>query len=301
MEEIRIVDTHVHLSDRKRWQSPAYDWHSCNERLGFDFTPEMYAKETAGLPIGATVFMECMACKDIPLKEEEAKWACQLAESGRLGMKGVVANCPLGDVPRADVAAYLDRIAHPMLKGVRNLIQGEAEGFGISTDYIEGCREVAARGLTIDLCIKGQMDDVVQLAQAVPEARFILDHIGKPNIKRAGGPFDAVWGEKLRVLAALPNVFCKVSGIVTEVEEFDWTPDAIEPYVAHTIECFGWDRVIYGSDWYASKLATPEYRTWLEALQALPVIVKASQENRKKLFEINATAFYNLGSVPSEA
>ena len=294
LDGIPIVDTHVHLTDRKRWTSPAYDWHSCSEKLAHDFTPAMFEEETAGVGLGAALFMECMACKDVPLKEEEAAWAASLASAGTAHITAAIVNCPVGDVPRPEIARHLTHIAHPTIKGIRNLLQGEAPGFGITENYIEGCREVASRGLTIDLCVKGQLDDATELATRVPEGRFILDHIGKPIIKADGSDFDEVWAKKVRALAALPNVWCKVSGVVTEVEGGQWTVAAIEPYIAHVVDCFGWDRVIYGSDWYASKLATEEYKVWLNALLEVKVVAEASKENLTKLFSTNATTFYKL-------
>jgi hypothetical protein len=74
------------------------------------------------------------------------------------------------------------------------------------------------------------------------------------------------WKSEIRELAAFPNVYCKVSGLVTEADHQNWTKEDLQPYIAHVIECFGWERVVYGSDWPVSKLAT-EYPDWVEALE----------------------------------
>ncbi|MGN6672905.1 MAG: amidohydrolase family protein, partial [Thermomicrobiales bacterium] len=121
-----------------------------------------------------------------------------------------------------------------------------------------------------------------------PNVRFILDHIGKPNIK--GHELDP-WCEQLRALAALPNVICKVSGLVTEADHEYWTPDDLAPYVAHVLDCFGEDRVAFGGDWPVARQATT-YPRWVETLDALTAGL--SPAAKRKLWADNARRFYRL-------
>eukprot|EP00755_Sulcionema_specki_P021696 Sspe_Gene.74737::Locus_46702_Transcript_1_1_Confidence_1.000_Length_762::g.74737::m.74737/K07046/K07046; L-fuconolactonase len=135
------------------------------------------------------------------------------------------------------------------------------------------------------------MADIVKLVRQVPEGRFMLDHIGKPCIGN-GCKWDEQWAADFKELASSPNVFCKISGMVTEATNLK--PETFDAYVKHAVDCFGWDRVVYGSDWYASKLATECYKDWLELLVSLPTVSNASEEERQKLFYDNALRCYSL-------
>jgi hypothetical protein len=95
--------------------------------------------------------------------------------------------------------------------------------------------------------------------------RFILDHIAKPDIKH--GTLDP-WREHMRELATLPNVVCKISGMVTEADHKSWTPDDLRPYVDHVIACFGEDRITFGGDWPVAYQAA-EYPRWVRTLDEL--------------------------------
>jgi L-fuconolactonase len=116
----------------------------------------------------------------------------------------------------------------------------------------------------------------------------MFDHIGKHNIK------DLVldpWREQMRDLASFPNVYCKLSGLVTEADHQSWTPADLEPYVAHVLEVFGEDRVVFAGDWPVATQASP-YVRWVETLDGLTVHL--SDGARRKLWADNARRFYRL-------
>jgi L-fuconolactonase len=117
---------------------------------------------------------------------------------------------------------------------------------------------------------------------------FVLDHIGKPGIKH--GLREPWWGQ-MRALAKLPNVVCKVSGVITEADHAAWTKAQVKPYVAHAIDCFGFDRVMYGSDWTVSEL-THAYPAWVEILDE--VVAGSSAAEIRKLYRDNAIRIYRL-------
>jgi L-fuconolactonase len=121
-----------------------------------------------------------------------------------------------------------------------------------------------------------------------PEVRFVLDHIAKPAIK--AGEFEP-WGRNLKELAALPNVTCKISGVTTEADHKTWTREQLKPYIAHAIECFGFDRVMYGGDWHVLELAGT-YPQWVGIVDW--VIAGASLEEQRKLYRDNAIRAYRL-------
>ena len=127
-----------------------------------------------------------------------------------------------------------------------------------------------------------------QNGRAVPEVQFILDHIGKPDIKNK---LLDPWRAEIKTLSEFPNVWCKVSGLVTEADHENWTREQLKPYIDHVIECFGFDRVMYGGDWPVAFQAT-EYPRWVETLDW--AIEGCTDKELKKLFRDNAAAFYRL-------
>ncbi|MHA1190050.1 MAG: amidohydrolase family protein, partial [Alphaproteobacteria bacterium] len=104
------------------------------------------------------------------------------------------------------------------------------------------------------------------------------------------GLFDP-WRDQLRELAGFENVFCKISGVVTEADHNSWTREQIRPYIEHTIDCFGFDRCMYGGDWHVQELATT-YPNWVEIVDW--IVADASADERRKLFRDTAIAFYRL-------
>jgi L-fuconolactonase len=119
--------------------------------------------------------------------------------------------------------------------------------------------------------------------------RFIVDHIGKPFIhEKQLEP----WKTHIRELAAMPNVWCKMSGLVIEADHAKWTPDDLRPYVEHVLDCFGMNRVMFGGDWpvIVQAATIPQ---WIDALDSLTA--GYSRGERMALFHDNATAFYRLG------
>jgi len=174
-----------------------------------------------------------------------------------------VAWAPLEDGQVA--SSYLEalvRIGKP-LKGVRRLIQSEMDpDFHVRADFLDALRQLPKYGLSFDICIRNdQLARTIEMVRACPETAFVLDHLGKPDVKaRRVEP----WQAQIAELAELPNVVCKVSGLVTEADHAQWTPSDLEPYVSHVLAVFGEDRVLFGGDWPVSELAT-SYRRWVDA------------------------------------
>ena len=106
------------------------------------------------------------------------------------------------------------------------------------------------------------MANTVEMVGRCPDTSFILDHIGKPDIRN--GEFKP-WKSQLQALSLFPNVVCKVSGMVTEADHESWSKENLKPYIDHVMECFGIDRVMFGGDWPVVTLAA-EYSQWVEAL-----------------------------------
>ncbi len=178
----------------------------------------------------------------------------------------------------------------PLIKGVRHNLQDEAEpDFCLRPDFVAGVRLLAEFKLSFDLCIKHrQLPYVIELVRRCPDTAFILDHLGKPGIKQQ--LLDS-WQADLRNLAELPNVACKISGMVTEADHEGWQPADLEPFINVVLGAFGEERVMFGSDWPVALLAS-SYLRWFETLGALTTRLPVSA--RRKLWAENARRFYRM-------
>jgi L-fuconolactonase len=162
------------------------------------------------------------------------------------------------DLTSDDVSRQLARLqAVPFsdrLVGIRHLVQGEADPRWLCRpDVRRGLAAVAEAGLAYDLLIlPHQLPAAHETAAALPELRFVVDHLAKPAI--ATGQLEP-WAAWMRALASLPNVACKLSGMVTEADWTSWTAEQLRPYAETVLDAFGADRVLFGSDWPVCTLA----------------------------------------------
>lgn len=218
----------------------------------------------------------------------EVDWISDLAES-ELRLKGIVAHAPLekGNAVRAELEAFASR---PLVKGVRRNLQGERDSeFCLRPEFVTGVYLLAEFGFTFDFCIRHeQLPSIAELVRRVPQVTFVLDHFGKPD---ARGKKKEPWATDLKALAASPNVVCKISGLTTEAEWKNWRPADLQFYFELALECFGFDRVLFGSDWPVATLAT-DYRRWLETVQDFLIV--ATETDLTKLFQTNAERIYRV-------
>ncbi|HMN88024.1 MAG TPA: amidohydrolase family protein [Bauldia sp.] len=284
MPEFPIVDAHVHLYDPGVVTFP---WMKAVPKLDRPYLPADFRALTDGVEIEALVFVEVDAAPGQNLKE--AEWVDGLtAVEPRL--RGMVASIPLekGEGARAELDAYR-RLG--IARGVRRLIERHADepGWSLHDDFVAGVRMLPDYGFTFDLCLyHRQLAEVTELCRRCPEVRFVIDHIAKPGVRDG---LTEPWRREMREIARLPNVFCKISGVVTEADHARWTEAEVAPYIAHAIDCFGFDRVVYGGDWPVSELAST-YRRWVDLVDS--VVAGASETERRKLYRDNAIAFYRL-------
>jgi L-fuconolactonase len=190
----------------------------------------------------------------------------------------------------ATLSARLDRLTNiASVKGIRQNIQGQARGFALQPDFVDGVRAAGARGWTFDLCIThDQLGEAIALVERCPDTRFVLDHCGKPAIRMAERE---PWWQELARLAAHEHVCCKISGLLTEADPSRWREDDLLPYVWRTVECFGIDRVLYGSDWPVLTLAG-DYASWFDFTAHFTE--SWSNDERGRFYVENAARVYRV-------
>ncbi len=283
MPAFPIVDSHVHLWDPKRIPL----------RFGADVPtlnrPHLIADYDAArgdVAVEAMVFLECDVAVGRHL--DEAAMVAEIA-AGEPRLKAMVAHAPLekGEA----VAADLDALARfPLLRGIRRLLQGEADLPAVLNDDFAAALNLLPRyNLHFEICVyHHQLGAIVDLVRRLPNVTFMLDHIAKPPIK-AGGL--EPWRTRMAELAALPNVMCKLSGLITEADHASWQPADLRPYIDCVVDAFGFDRLVFGSDWPVLTLAggLPQ---WVAILD--DALAGASADDLRYFWLENARAFYRL-------
>ncbi len=284
MPDFPIIDTHVHLWNPRRFRMR---WLDGNALLDQPYELKEYAEHTQGIAVEAMVYLEVAVEPTYMLLE--AQWVNALAEA-EPRLLGIVANAPLEDGDC--VRSYLDALKAigPRIKGVRRLLQGESDdAFALRPDFVRGVQALADYGFSFDICIvHRQLPAVIELVRRSPGVSFILDHIAKPDIRNH---LIEPWRTHIRELARLPNVVCKVSGMVTEADHAHWTTNDLRPYFDVVFDAFGEDRVMFGGDWPVALMAS-SYARWVQALDELTSGL--SDAARRKLWAENARRVYRL-------
>lgn len=194
------------------------------------------------------------------------------------------------DLRAPDLAQQLAAWApQKKLKGFRHIVQAEPAGFLLQPEFLRGVATIGRAGYTYDLLVfHHQLEDAVAFARQLPDQKIVIDHLAKPDIKSQEF---SEWARQMQRLAMLPNVWCKVSGLVTEADWSRWKSDDFAPYLSHVVDCFGIERVMYGSDWPVCLLAA-SYERQLEVVERY--FEQYSPTDKQKLFGENAETFYNL-------
>ena len=287
-----IVDTHLHLWDlsliRPPWVGAATG--HARDVLARDHRLVEFAEASKGLKVTRAVYMEVDVAEADEVKE--AEYVSRLCADGKSPlMAAVISGRPASD----GFAAYLDRFrGNSFIKGLRQVLHTGATpaDYCLEPAFVRGVRMLGDRGLSFDLCLRNdQLEIGARLIEQCPGTRFVLDHCGNPH---AGKDDLDGWRRGIAGIAGLKNreVICKVSGLYGNVNATEWPADRLAPIVRSVIDAFGWDRVIFASDWPVVNLGA-SYRTWVENLKT--IVRDDSPAHQAKLFRDNATSFYRLG------
>ena len=257
-----MIDAHLHLWDPGRLD---YDWLSHVPTIAGRHGVEEWARLNA--TVEQAVFVQADCRPDQALLEVD--WISEIAPEIPVG--AIVAFSPLeqGGAVVDHLAALGER---PLVRGVRRPAQNEADGFMSRPDHVDGLTFAARAGLSIDVCARDrQLPELLAVLRTLferePDARVVIDHLGKPDIAtHDGDPDGADWRENLAALARLPGVFAKVSGLTTQDHWDHVRPNRLKPYIDHALACFGAGRLMFGSDWPVVELAGGN-DAWLATLE----------------------------------
>ena len=276
------IDAHQHF-----WifDPTQYPWINDElKKLRRDFLPADLERELAKVKLDGSIAVQARQTLD------ESRWLLTLADHSAL-VKGVVGWVDLQSEKVEEQLAELAK--HPKFVGVRHVVQDEADdAFMLRPAFLRGLGKLKQFNFTYDLLtFPKHLTAARKVVEKFPEQKFVLDHISKPFIKaRTISP----WDRDIRELAKFKNVWCKVSGMVTEANWNQWTPPDFRPYLDVVFEAFGEDRLMFGSDWPVC-LAAGSYEAVFgivrDYIQPLP------ETSRQKIMGANAARFYGIKSV----
>ena len=278
---LKIIDTHQHLWDTSNLN---YPWLDDFDALGKRYLIEDYRRACEGLNVVQSVHVEADVAPTQVV--DEVKWLAQIVQQD--GMIGaIVAAAPLEESGVEEILKQLTE--YELVVAIRRMAWHLPDNqFYRSPELIKGVQLLEKFDLSFDLCANHQqLAAAIDLVKATPNVRHAVNHCGGPDIK--GKQFQP-WADHISELASFDNVHCKVSGIVTTASE-NWTKAELKPYIDHLVAAFGYDRLMFGSDWPVCTLAA-EYQQWVEALQWS--IQNATDADRQKLFHDNAKQFYGI-------
>ncbi|QNA42761.1 amidohydrolase family protein [Lacibacter sediminis] len=275
---MKIIDTHQHF-----WKYDPVNYSWINDEMQVirkDFLLGDLAVVVNEHKLQGTVAVQA------DQTEAETDWLLQLAAKNDF-IKGVVGWVDLRSSNIEERLQHYQQFSK--LKGFRHVLQGEEPSFMLQQDFINGISKLQQYNFTYDILIfPKHLTASLELVQQFPEQKFVIDHVAKPYIK--DGKIDE-WKTGMQQLAKQSNVYCKISGMVTEADWKNWTADDLRPCIDVVVESFGIDRIMYGSDWPVCLVAS-SYKRWLQTVK--DYFSSYSTEDQEKVFSSNAIKFYKL-------
>lgn len=277
-----MIDTHQHLIYPELFDYPWLDQVPALKNSPARL--QDYREATTGVRISGTVFMEVdVASAHSPA---EARFFCELAEDPANKILGVVAAAR----PEEETfESQLDQLAHPALKGIRRVLHTQPDGLSQSPIFRANVAGLAQRNLSFDMCfLAHQLPLAIDLADACPDTRLMLDHCGVSGMAEGGMEG---WMTDVARLSQRANVFCKLSGVVSCAVGGMVGDGGFSPLFDHVIGCFGAERMVWGGDWPVCNLAS-SLGSWVQITERL--LSTLGENERRGILEQNACRFYQL-------
>jgi len=277
---VRRIDSHHHF-----WKYSAEQYPWITESISVlrkDYLPPDLLRETQSTHVDAVISVQARQ------SVLETSWLLEQAANENW-IQGVVGWLPLADENIRDVMEpFRDE---RKLCGLRHVVQDEPDdGFFDRPDFNRGITAMRDFGWSYDLLVYGrQLPFTIPFVDRHPEQLFVVDHIAKPNI--ASGKFDVNWARDFQELAKRPNVFCKFSGVVTQVSDPKWNLEQIQPYWDIAIESFGSKRLMFGTDWPVCLLKS-SYADWVAAVSVFAS--KLGESEQRNFWSDTAILAYNI-------
>ncbi len=275
---MKIIDTHQHFWN---YDAQKQDWiNEDMQAIRKDFLPADIAIVLKENNVEACISLQA----DQSIQETDFLLAQAKANNFIQGVVGWVDLCDFKMEQALEKYA-----AENLLKGFRHILQGETDGFMLQNNFIDGLKKIQANNYTYDLLIYAhQLNQANELIKHLPTMPIVVDHIAKPNIK--AGEIEE-WKKEITQLAQYPNVYCKISGMVTEANWNNWTAADLKPYLDAVVAAFGTERMMFGSDWPVCLVAST-YSKWLNLVQNYFNTFSISEQ--EAIFAGNAIKFYKL-------
>lgn len=275
-----ILDTHHHLWKVERGD---YFWMSPDLPIARDYMPEDLAPYLRQAGVTKTILVQAADT------EAETDFMLGLAE----GCDWIVGVCGWLDMDSDSFPARLDHYrSRPYFRSFRPMLQDLPEpDWILKPRVLRNLAHVAETGTAFEILTRlPQLPYAVEAVKRTPGLRAVVNHISKPDI--ASGELEP-WASQIAGFGDFPDVYCKISGLVTEADPETWTPDDLRPYLSHVFNVFGPDRVMFGSDWPVALLAASSYGDVVNALRTV-VGPHLSTEEHRKLFHDNGARFYGV-------
>lgn len=267
MAPISRLDSHHHFW---RYVPSEYEWIDESKTLiRRDFLPEDFKRELDEAGVSSAISVQARQT----LAETDALLG--FAEKHEF-IKGVVGWVPLID-PKVETS-LAHAASNPKLRAVRHVLETEPDpNYMLRPDFNAGIRLLARFDLVYDILIfERHLPQTIQFVDKHPNQIFILDHLAKPRVR--DGEI-APWNQNIRELAKRPNVYCKLSGLVTEADYIAWTPDQLKPYLDTVLDAFGPERLMFGSDWPVCLVAV-SYKRWVSVLDDFTAALSATEQQQ---------------------
>ncbi len=275
---MRIIDAHQHF-----WKYHPQNHAWINDDMKIiqkDFLPADLSKILTDQKVKGCISVQ------VDQTKEETAFQIECAHHNPF-IKGVVGWIDLlNPLIEKDIEAYKEK---NIVKGFRHILQGTEKGFMLQPNFINGLKQLSKNHYTYDLLIyANQIQEAIELIKVVEDLPIVLDHIAKPSIKTKS---IEDWKKDIKSLAKYPNLYCKISGMVTEADWTTWKSEDLKPYLDIVVEAFGVDRLLFGSDWPVCLVAS-SYERWLNTIK--DYFKEFSISEQEKIFALNCESFYTL-------